>query len=54
MLQIELPGPGDLGPHRPATAHDGQQPSVSQRIRGKPLSRHRAQLLAGIQPPQER
>lgn len=54
MLQIEAPGLGDLGPHRPATAYDGQQPSVAQRVRGKPLSRHRAQLLTAIQPPQKR
>ncbi|MEU9419246.1 hypothetical protein [Streptomyces sp. NPDC048272] len=53
MLQLELPGLGDRGPHLPVTAYDGQQFSVAQRIRGEPFRRRQARPLAGIQPPQE-
>ncbi|GAA2925239.1 hypothetical protein GCM10010446_06850 [Streptomyces enissocaesilis] len=53
MLQMELPGLGDRGPHCPVTAYNNQQSSVAQHIRGEPFRRRQARPLTGIQPPQE-
>ncbi|MFJ7591304.1 hypothetical protein ACIQZO_28810 [Streptomyces sp. NPDC097617] len=50
--ELEEVGLGDLGPRRPAMTHNGQQPSVAQRIYSESRSAD-ADLLADIQPPQE-